>query len=100
MVNKIVWTYPVLKAKVFCKNWCFRGSYVSALNKTWCPEHFVCHERSCGQNLLNSGFVEKDGALYCEKDYEQRFAPTCAKCGNTIKEVQKINHALYNKNNT
>lgn len=67
-----------------------RGSYVSALNKTWCPEHFVCHERSCGQNLLNSGFVEKDGALYCEKDYEQRFAPTCAKCGNTIKETYLI----------
>lgn len=67
-----------------------RGSYVSALNKTWCPEHFVCHERSCGQNLLNNGFVEKDGALYCEKDYEQRFAPTCARCRNTIKETYLI----------
>lgn len=67
-----------------------RGSYVSALNKTWCPEHFVCHEDSCGQNLLNNGFVEKDGALYCEKDYEQRFAPTCATCGNTIKDIYLI----------
>lgn len=28
-----------------------------------------------------------DGALYCEKDYEQRFAPTCAKCVKAIKEV-------------
>uniref|UniRef100_A0A8W8JI70 LIM zinc-binding domain-containing protein n=1 Tax=Magallana gigas TaxID=29159 RepID=A0A8W8JI70_MAGGI len=28
-----------------------------------------------------------DGALYCEKDYEQRFAPTCAKCVKAIKET-------------
>lgn len=63
---------------------CFRGPFVVALGKTWCPDHFVCQNPRCGQKLLDIGFVEEGGFLYCEKDYEQYFAPTCTKCGKPI----------------
>ncbi|XP_052687075.1 PDZ and LIM domain protein Zasp-like isoform X4 [Crassostrea angulata] len=61
-----------------------RGPFVVALGKTWCPDHFVCQNPRCGQKLLDIGFVEEGGFLYCEKDYEQYFAPTCTKCGKPI----------------
>lgn len=58
-----------------------RGPYVTALEKTWCPEHFVCDYPGCGASLVDSGFVEENGKLYCERDYELHFAPKCGKCG-------------------
>ncbi|XP_056018516.1 PDZ and LIM domain protein Zasp-like isoform X4 [Ostrea edulis] len=61
-----------------------RGPFVVAMGKTWCPDHFVCQNPKCGQKLLDIGFVEEGGFLYCEKDYEQYFAPTCTKCGKPI----------------
>nr|XP_022313536.1 PDZ and LIM domain protein 5-like isoform X3 [Crassostrea virginica] len=61
-----------------------RGPFVVALGKTWCPDHFVCQNPRCGQKLLDIGFVEEGGFLYCEKDYEQYFAPTCSNCGKPI----------------
>ncbi|XP_061175633.1 PDZ and LIM domain protein Zasp-like [Saccostrea echinata] len=61
-----------------------RGPFVVALGNTWCPDHFVCQNPRCGQKLLDIGFVEEGGYLYCEKDYEQYFAPTCNKCGKPI----------------
>ncbi len=63
---------------------CLRGPFISALNKTWCPEHFLCSNPSCGVNLENIGFVEENGQLYCENDYEAYFAPKCAKCSVPI----------------
>ena len=61
-----------------------RGPFVVALGKTWCPDHFVCANPRCGTKLLDIGFVEEGGFLYCEKDYELHFAPHCAICGNAI----------------
>jgi len=68
-----IWTYI----------WC-RGPFVSALDKTWCPDHFVCANPNCRVPLVNCGFVEEAGQLFCEKDYEQYFAPRCGKCGRAI----------------
>ncbi|XP_071131194.1 PDZ and LIM domain protein 5-like isoform X6 [Mytilus edulis] len=61
-----------------------RGPFVVALGKTWCPDHFVCANPRCGTKLLDIGFVEEGGFLYCEKDYELYFAPKCAVCGSAI----------------
>ncbi|KAK3091767.1 hypothetical protein FSP39_022472 [Pinctada imbricata] len=61
-----------------------RGPFVVAMGKTWCPDCFVCQNPRCGCKLLDIGFVEEGGYLYCEKDYEQYFAPICAICGKPI----------------
>ena len=60
-----------------------RGPFISAVGKIWCPNHFVCANPSCGANLHDLGFVEENGKLYCERDYE-KFAPKCYKCQNSI----------------
>lgn len=60
-----------------------RGPFISAVGKIWCPNHFICANPSCGANLHDIGFVEENGKLYCEKDYE-KFAPKCYKCQNSI----------------
>ncbi len=64
-----------------------RGPFVSALDKTWCPDHFICTNPQCSCPLIGIGFVEEDGQLFCERDYEQYFAPRCGKCGCAIMRV-------------
>lgn len=61
-----------------------RGPFVVAMGKTWCPDHFICANPRCGRKLVDIGFVEESGFLYCEKDYELYFAPHCAKCEAAI----------------
>ncbi len=57
---------------------------MSALDKTWCPDHFICSNPQCRRPLMDIGFVEEAGQLFCESDYAQYFAPRCAKCGSAI----------------
>jgi len=61
-----------------------RGPFVSALEKTWCPNHFNCANPQCSKPLINCGFVEEEGQLLCENDYDQFLAPKCAKCSKSI----------------
>lgn len=61
-----------------------RGPFVLAMGKSWCPDHFVCANSRCGVKLIDIGFIEEGGFLYCEKDYELYFAPHCAKCEAAI----------------
>jgi hypothetical protein len=74
----------IYNTKCIISLFCYRGPFVVALGKTWCPDHFVCANPRCGTKLLDIGFVEEGGFLYCEKDYELHFAPHCAICGNAI----------------
>lgn len=74
-----------------------RGPYVLAINKIWCPEHFVCSNATCQKPLSNTGFVEEGGKLYCKEDYERYMAPKCDKCskpivGNTVKALNGSYH--------
>lgn len=55
---------------------------ITALDKTWHPEHFVCAE--CGRQFGDAGFHEKDGKAYCRDDYFNMFAPRCAGCNQPI----------------
>ena len=68
-----------------------RGPFVTAMGKCWCPDCFVCANPKCGMKLIDIGFVEEGGFLYCEKDYALYFAPHCAKCGEPIVGVSKFN---------
>uniref|UniRef100_A0A0B7AFF3 PDZ and LIM domain protein Zasp n=1 Tax=Arion vulgaris TaxID=1028688 RepID=A0A0B7AFF3_9EUPU len=61
-----------------------RGPFVTALGKCWCPDHFVCANPKCGTKLLDIGFVEEGGYLYCERDYAIHFAPHCDRCGQAV----------------
>ncbi|XP_047447075.1 uncharacterized protein pxnb [Mugil cephalus] len=57
---------------------------VTALDRTWHPEHFFCAQ--CGSFFGTEGFHEKDGKAYCRKDYFDMFAPKCGGCTRAILE--------------
>ncbi|GAB6030096.1 hypothetical protein CHUAL_005775 [Chamberlinius hualienensis] len=57
---------------------------VSALDKSWHPEHFFCAQ--CGNQFGEEGFHEKDGKPYCRDDYFEMFAPKCGGCSRPIME--------------
>jgi len=57
---------------------------VSALDRTWHPEHFVCYD--CNSPFGDDGFHEKDGQAYCKNCYYGAFAPKCAGCSLAITE--------------
>lgn len=59
---------------------------LTALGKTWHPEHFTC--ACCGQELGSRPFFERGGQAYCEEDYHQAFSPRCAYCASPIREVK------------
>ncbi|XP_029895024.1 leupaxin isoform X1 [Aquila chrysaetos chrysaetos] len=60
------------------------GKVLTALGKTWHPEHFTCAR--CGQELGSRPFFERGGQAYCEEDYHQAFSPRCAYCAGPIRE--------------
>ncbi|CAF2831953.1 unnamed protein product [Rotaria sp. Silwood2] len=67
-----------------------RGPFISAIDRCYCVDHFTCSK--CLINLMDCGFVEENGKLYCEHDFEQYFAPLCAKCDQKI--LKECIHAL------
>ncbi|CAH1969316.1 unnamed protein product [Acanthoscelides obtectus] len=58
------------------------GQVITALGKTWHPEHFTCAH--CSQELGTRNFFERDGKPYCEPDYHNLFSPRCAYCNGPI----------------
>jgi paxillin len=58
------------------------GQVITALGKTWHPEHFTCTH--CTQELGTRNFFERDGKPYCEPDYHNLFSPRCAYCNGPI----------------
>ncbi|XP_030288186.1 leupaxin [Sparus aurata] len=58
------------------------GKMITALGHVWHPEHFVC--TVCKMELSTTGFFERDGQPYCDKDYHQLFSPRCAYCKGPI----------------
>ncbi|CAH0555772.1 unnamed protein product [Brassicogethes aeneus] len=68
-----------------CCNACDKpivGQVITALGKTWHPEHFTCAH--CSQELGTRNFFERDGKPYCEPDYHNLFSPRCAYCNGPI----------------
>ncbi|GIX73510.1 hypothetical protein CEXT_472121 [Caerostris extrusa] len=60
------------------------GKCITALEKTWHPEHFFCTQ--CGKQFGEEGFHEKDGKPYCRDDFLENFALKCAGCNRPITE--------------
>jgi len=58
------------------------GEYVSALGKSWHPEHFVCAH--CGRPFPHTTFYEDGGRPYCDGCYAELFCPRCTVCGLPI----------------
>ncbi|KAM3618916.1 uncharacterized protein V6R79_000328 [Siganus canaliculatus] len=71
-------------------NKCIVGKMITALGAVWHPEHFVCV--ACNVELGTTGFFERDGKPYCDRDYHQLFSPRCAYCKGSI--TQNILTAL------
>lgn len=72
-----------------CCNACEKpivGQVITALGKTWHPEHFTCAH--CTQELGTRNFFERDGKPYCEPDYHNLFSPRCAYCNGPILDVR------------
>uniref|UniRef100_A0A8C5LLR7 Paxillin n=1 Tax=Leptobrachium leishanense TaxID=445787 RepID=A0A8C5LLR7_9ANUR len=66
------------------------GQVVTAMGKTWHPEHFVCTH--CQDEIGSRNFFERDGQPYCEKDYHNLFSPRCHYCNGPI--LDKVVTAL------
>ncbi|TMS08720.1 PDZ and LIM domain protein 5 [Larimichthys crocea] len=64
-----------------CNN-VIRGPFLVAMGMSWHPEEFNCAH--CHSSLAENGFVEEKGQVYCERCYEQFFAPTCGRCQHKI----------------
>ncbi|XP_036919753.1 actin-binding LIM protein 1 isoform X20 [Sturnira hondurensis] len=57
------------------------GQALLALEKQWHLGCFKC--KSCGK-VLTGEYISKDGAPYCEKDYQGLFGVTCEACHQFI----------------
>ncbi|XP_048362817.1 LIM domain-binding protein 3 [Sphaerodactylus townsendi] len=67
-----------------------RGPFLVAMGRSWHPEEFNC--AYCKTSLADVSFVEEQNSVYCERCYEQFFAPTCARCHTKI--MGEVMHAL------
>uniref|UniRef100_A0A2K6N8P6 LIM domain binding 3 n=1 Tax=Rhinopithecus roxellana TaxID=61622 RepID=A0A2K6N8P6_RHIRO len=72
-----------------CNN-VIRGPFLVAMGRSWHPEEFNC--AYCKTSLADVCFVEEQNNVYCERCYEQFFAPLCAKCNTKI--MGEVMHAL------
>ncbi|XP_030871043.2 LIM domain-binding protein 3 isoform X2 [Gorilla gorilla gorilla] len=72
-----------------CNN-VIRGPFLVAMGRSWHPEEFTC--AYCKTSLADVCFVEEQNNVYCERCYEQFFAPLCAKCNTKI--MGEVMHAL------
>lgn len=58
---------------------------ITALNKSWHPDHFVCLK--CDKPISGQTFNEKDGNPICSDCFLQYFSEICASCKKPIKGV-------------
>ena len=58
---------------------------VTAMGRTWHPEHFVCTH--CQEEIGSRNFFEREGLPYCETDYHNLFSPRCHYCNGPILDV-------------
>uniref|UniRef100_A0A670JQW5 LIM domain kinase 1 n=1 Tax=Podarcis muralis TaxID=64176 RepID=A0A670JQW5_PODMU len=64
-----------------CSHNIYDGQYLQALNADWHTDCFRCCE--CGASLSHQ-YYEKDGRLYCKKDYWAHFGELCHGCSEQI----------------
>jgi hypothetical protein len=64
------------------------GRAVTALGKTYHPNHFVC--LGCAMPLGTSSFFEHDSQPFCSSCYWQRFGRPCHQCALPIRDGRSI----------
>ena len=64
------------------------GKAITAMNKPWHIEHFACVQ--CNKELSSSAFYGYNGKPYCDRCYQEMFAPRCAYCNGAIIDVSSI----------
>lgn len=57
-----------------------------ALGTTFHRDHFVCFE--CAEPLPANNFRQREGELYCEKDFHKLFTVKCDFCHDPIIHVK------------
>ncbi|KAI7827628.1 hypothetical protein BC939DRAFT_386633, partial [Gamsiella multidivaricata] len=58
---------------------------VYALDKPWHEHHLCCYH--CLKPIKQSlGHMERNGRVYCIKDYKDLFLPKCRGCGLTVEK--------------
>ncbi|KAK2099038.1 hypothetical protein P7K49_024489 [Saguinus oedipus] len=57
------------------------GQALLALDKQW---HLGCFKCKCCGKVLTGEYISKDGAPYCEKDYQGLFGVKCEACHQFI----------------
>ncbi|XP_071605351.1 LIM domain-binding protein 3 isoform X6 [Heliangelus exortis] len=84
--------YPASSRTPLCGhcNNIIRGPFLVAMGRSWHPEEFNC--AYCKTSLADMCFVEEQNSVYCERCYEQFFAPSCARCHTKI--MGEVMHAL------
>lgn len=55
-----------------------RGQYITALEKTWHKEHFVCAH--CGKGFQGGSYYPEKGAAYCAACHKELFGLRCTSC--------------------
>lgn len=73
----MLWSYNKSKKHIF--------QIITALNKSWHPDHFVCLK--CDKPISGSTFNEREGAPCCSDCFLQYFSEICASCKKPIKGV-------------
>jgi hypothetical protein len=70
---------------------------LTALQKQWHPECFVCHH--CSQPFGNAAFYLENGRPYCEQDWNMLFTTKCIACKYPIEAgdrwVEAIGSAFH-----
>ena len=69
------------------------GKMITAMNRPWHIEHFACVQ--CNKELSTSAFYGYNGKPYCERDYQEMFAPRCAYCNGAILDVREMCTCMY-----
>src|SRR6516165_7617116 len=66
------------------------GSYFTALDATWHPEHFLC--AACHKPISDAKFNLHEGAPYHPHCFRQTIAPRCAYCGKPLVKEYLVDH--------
>jgi len=77
-----------------CKN-PIQGKTLTALGKSWHPEHFVC--QVCEKPITAVTFNEREGNPVCSECYTKKYSETCAQCSKPIvgKVVKALNKSWH-----
>lgn len=96
--------YPLCETDYFrrlgllCANcgMALRGSYITACQKKYHIEHFVCSIPTCSTVFGPSdSYYEHEDSVYCHFHYSTRFATKCAGCNTAIlKQFVEVNRNM------